>query len=304
VANLTNLVALQNEIVPAALELAKMRIKVDRLRQFVHFGEGPASQVAVVESVQVGAPAAATVADRAAMMTVTRANDVLTKTTAYTPFRTWSQLTWPEINKLIENNALLDEMASGLVRCWGAVLARVRAIITGSVATETIPDIGGGTDFLAATHTNIDATTYANLGTPALTTASFQDGVDAMTLEQDWTGEFTNAEPNVLISSSAQKNHAIVKSAYGSSALDANIGEGMGQVVLPGLGDFWALSTGPSRKSIRVDFRKKGAAGDPGGLPYVLPAREEQGQVFIEYGADFAGYALTHIGLWISNGTT
>jgi hypothetical protein len=304
-ANLTNLVGLMNELLPGVTSLARSRAKFDELSKFCYIGEGPSDQAAVTHAIHLGLPAAATVSDRAAAITSTRVSDVLLKTATYTPFRTHAHLTDVELNKLVSKGELPDVLTDGLVKCWERVMAAVRTHIITADDTVTIPDLGGGTDYLAATHTLADDSEYSNLGTDALDTAALQAGVDAMVLEKDWSGTYTNAMPNVLVASSAQKIHAAINSAYGSSALDANIGAGMGGVVLPGLGNFWMLSAGPNRNGLRIDFRAKGGEWDHGGMPWIDdPFEADDGQILIPFGVDFVVYSPTYLGQWISNGTT
>jgi len=311
-ADLTTLVGLTNDLIKPAIAAASTRAKIEEMKSWVYFGEGPSDQVAVVSTVNLGLPAAASIGDRAADVDETRPADALTKTTSYTPYRTNAAYSAPEMNRLMNaalsgNAAEYGEiLADGIFKCFSRVLASIRAMITGALGTATVPDLSAGTDFLAASHTLSAGGPYANNGTLGLDTAALQTYVDAMTLEQDWLGEYTNAVPSVLIASSASKITAAVKSAYGSSALDANIGFGMKGVVLPGLGDFWALSSGPGRYGVRVDFRARGAApGDVGGFPWVgEPYIDKSGRYIIPYGCDYACYATTYYGLFVSNGTT
>ena len=304
-ANLTTLIQLTNEMLPAVVSLAQSRSKFDELKKFIFMGEGPSDSAAIVSTIYRGVPAAATVSDRAAAISATRASDAITLTSTYTPFRTHAQLTDIELNKLLNNGELGEYLTNAMVRCYDRIYAAVRTHITTSDDTVTIPDVNSGTDYLAASHSLGDASSYANLGTAALDTAALQDGVDEMVLEKDWEGTYTNARPSVLVASSAQATHAAVLSAYGSSALDRNIGEGMGSVIMPGLGNWWMLSAGPNRQGMRLDFRSKGGEYDRGGLPWMgMPFEADNGQILIPFGTDFVVYSPTYLGQWFSNGTT
>lgn len=311
-ANLTALVGLMNELIPAAAAVAKTKAKWPEMQKFVYVTDGPSDAIAVVTGVNIGLPAAATVSDRAAAITATRPSDALTQSTNYAPYRTHAMYTMPEMNRIL--NAALggnpvelaDVLADGLAKCYSRVIASIRGLITNADGSTTIPDLSSGTDALASTHTLADSSTYSNLGTPALTTTALQDGIDAMTLEKDWLGEYTYAQPTVLVAASASKIFVATQSTFGSSANDRNIAQGMQGVVLPGLGNYWMISTGPQRYGFRVEFRAKGSMdGDPGGWPWVgEPYVNEDGQVIIPYGCDYAAHVPTFIGTYVSNGTT
>ena len=304
-ANLTNLVALMSDLVPGVAQLAQTQSKVEELKKFIYMAEGPSDQVGIIRNIHLGLPASASQADRAAAITPTRATDALTQTTLYTPFRTRGHLTDKELNSLVNKGEFADFLADGLVKCWANVTAAVKAAILAAIGTTTtMPNPGGTTDAWGAIHTLVGGGTYTNFGTAALDTTALSAGIDAMVLEQDWADIDTNPTPSVLVASSASKINAAVNSAYGSSALDANIGSGMDGVVLPGLGTAWMISSGAHRNGLRIDFAGAGQFGKPG-EPWVgMPYEADDGRITIPYGCDFALSIPTYQGAWISNGTT
>lgn len=191
-------------------------------------------------------------------------------------------------------------------RCFNAIYGHLRGAVetklkgANASGTLAVPNYAGSTEAFAANHT-LASGTYQNYAVLALSLANCKTAMTSFAGEKDMSGQYTNRMARFLVASDFGALYQAVRSPQLSSAGDANPGELLSFILMPGMSNTWALSSGPTPGGLTLEFRKP-LSESFSGRPYVKPPYfDTDGRVVLQYGCDYAILAGSWEGLYLGD---